>query len=233
MVDHAHTYRSHRVRHWHHRARLKQLIREVEHFADGASSIADVGCSNGYITNLLQQVCKGEVRGFDYLPELVEQARETYPRIEFQRADLNTNIKWKQSFDLVCCFETLEHVGDLRSALRNLRAALCPAGTLIVSVPVETGLWGVGKFCAKTLLGYPFEEISASRAEYFRALLRGGDVSRFREKSYTWGTHYGFEWRDVEESISADMTIIRAYTRYATRIIVARKPVPPEPSLSR
>ena len=224
MVDHASTYRSHSLRHWHHRARLRQLIREVEHFADEASSIADIGCSNGYITNILHLVCKGEVRGFDYLPELIEQAREAYPQIEFQRADLNTHIKWKQSFDLVCCFETLEHVGDLPSALRNLRAALCPGGTLIVSVPVETGLWGVGKFCAKTLMRYPFEEISASRAEYFRALLRGGDVSRFREKSYTWGTHYGFEWRNVEESISANMKIIRAYTRYATRVIVARKP---------
>ena len=226
MVDHAYTYRSHSLRHWHHRARLRQLIREVEHVAGEASSIADIGCSNGYITNLLQQVCKGEVRGFDYLPELIDQARQAYPHLEFQRADLNRSTKWKQTFDLVCCFETLEHVGDCPSALRNLRAALRPGGTLIVSVPVETGLWGVGKFCAKTLMGYPFDEISASRAEYFRALLRGGDVSRFRKKSYTWGTHYGFEWRGVEQAISADMEIIRAYTRYATRIIVARKPVP-------
>lgn len=222
MVDHALTYRSHSLRHWHHRARLRQLIREVENF-DDASSIADIGCSNGYITNVLSHVCRGQVQGFDYLPELIEEARTLYPHIDFRRADLNWKIKWKRSFDLVCCFETLEHVGDLDSALRNVMAAVRPGGVLIISVPVETGLWGIAKYCAKVLARYPFDEITAGRGEYFRALISGNDLSRFRKKRYTWGTHFGFDWRDLEESVSAGMRIQKAYTKYATRIIVAQK----------
>ena len=222
MIDHASTYRSHNLRHWHHRMRLRQLLREVAEF-DSAPLIADIGCSNGYITNILNDVCRGEVHGFDYLPELIDEARSAYPHIHFQRADLNRNVRWSKQFDLVCCFETLEHVGDLTAALKNILAAVRPGGVLIVSVPVETGPWGIAKFCAKTLLGYPLDEIAAGRSEYFWALLTGNDVSAFRRNKYTWGTHFGFDWRDVEESFSADMTITRAYTKYATRIIVARK----------
>lgn len=222
MIDHASTYRSQSLWHCHHRARLRQLIREVATF-DKASSIADIGCSNGYITNILSEVCRGEVHGFDYLPDLVDEAQSIHPHIKFQRVDLNRVIKWRKEFDLVCCFETLEHVGDLASALKNVLAAVRHGGVLIVSVPVETGTWGIAKFCAKTIMGYPLDEITAGRAEYFWALLSGKDISGFRQKRYTWGTHYGFDWRHVESSISANMRIRRAYTKYATRIIVAQK----------
>ena len=209
--------------HWHHRARLRQVILEVEPYRD-AASVADIGCSNGYVTNLLSQLCHGDVNGFDYLPELVEAARSAYPAINFQRADLVYQpIKWEHAFELVCCLETLEHVGDLNLALENVLAAVQDGGTLIVTVPVETGFWGLAKYCAKTLAGYPIDEIDAGRGEYLWALLTGQDISRFRGESYTWGTHFGFDWRILEKRISAAMHVEKAYTKYATRIIVAQK----------
>ena len=222
MLDHSAIYQSRRILHWHHRARLRQVIREVTQFRE-VVSVADIGCSNGYVTNLLNEICSGEVHGFDYLPELVETARGTYPHIEFRRADLNQLIKWGQEYELVCCFETLEHVGDLSSALKNIYAAIKDGGTLIVSVPIETGLWGLTKYCAKTVLRYPMDEIDARRGEYFLALLKGTDVSKFRKESYTWGTHFGFDWKILESRIADALRIQKAYTKYATRIIVAEK----------
>ena len=221
MIDHSATYQSRRILHWHHRARLRQVIEEVTRIRK-ASSVADIGCSNGYVTNILSELCRGRVYGFDYHPELVECAHSAYPHIEFQRADLNQRIKWERTFELVCCLETLEHVGDLNSALENVFAAVQDGGTLIVTVPVETGVWGFAKYCMKTLAGYSMDEIGAGRGEYFLALLMGWDISQFRGEAYTWGTHFGFEWRILEEHISAAMHIERAYTKYGTRIIVAR-----------
>ncbi len=224
MLDHSAIYRSRRILHWHHRARLRQIIWEVTRFRE-ASSVADIGCSNGYVTNLLSEVCRGDVYGFDYLPELVDSARSAYPHIDFQRADLkNRQIKWGRVFELVCCLETLEHVGDLHSALENVFAAVQDGGTLIVTVPVETGVWGLAKYCVKTLFGYPMDEINVGRGEYFLALLMGRDISQFRGEAYGWGTHYGFDWRVLGRRISSAMHIERAYTKYATRIIVAQKP---------
>jgi 2-polyprenyl-3-methyl-5-hydroxy-6-metoxy-1,4-benzoquinol methylase len=223
MLDHSAIYQSGKILHWHHRARLRRVIREVSRFSE-ASSVADIGCSNGYVTNLLSQLCDGDIYGFDYLPELVDRASSAYPHINFQRADLvYKQIRWGRAFELVCCLETLEHVGDLRLALENVLGAVQDGGTLIVTVPVETGVWGLAKYCVKTLAGYPIDELDAGRGEYFRALLTGKDISRFRGESYTWGTHYGFDWRILEERISAVMHIERAYTKYATRIIVAQK----------
>jgi 2-polyprenyl-3-methyl-5-hydroxy-6-metoxy-1,4-benzoquinol methylase len=222
MKDHSAIYRSRRILHWHHRARLRQVISEATRFRE-ASSVADIGCSNGYVTNQLSEVCDGDVYGFDYLPELVDSARSAYSHIDFQRADLNRQIKWKQEFELVCCLETLEHVGNLPLALENVFAAVQDGGTLIVSVPVEIGAWGLAKYLLKTLHGYPMDEINVGRGEYFLALLMDRDISQFRGEAYTWGTHYGFDWRALEKRISADMHIDRAYTKYATRIIVARK----------
>jgi 2-polyprenyl-3-methyl-5-hydroxy-6-metoxy-1,4-benzoquinol methylase len=222
MLDHSVIYRSQRFVHWHHKVRLRQIVGEVSRFRD-ASSVADIGCSNGYVTNLLSEVCAGEIYGFDYLPECIESARSTYSHIDFQRADLNRQVKWGRTFELVCCFETLEHVGNLPAALDNVFAAIQDKGRLIVSVPVEIGLWGLTKYCLKTLSGYSMEEIDAGRGEYFLALVLDRDISRFRKESYTWGTHYGFDWRVLEERISTEMHIEKAYTKFATRIIVARK----------
>lgn len=222
VLDHSAIYTSRELRHWHHRARLRRILAEVSAYRQ-ASSIADIGCSNGYITNLLNEVCPGDVCGFDYLPELVDSASAAYPHIRFRRADLNRDVKWGGTFDLVCCFETLEHVGDLQKALDNILSALCRDGVLIVSVPVEVGFWGIAKYCAKMLYGYSLDEIDAGRAEYFAALMTGGDVSRFRRRAYTWGTHFGFDWRVLERRIAGGMHIEKSYTKYATRYIVARK----------
>jgi len=227
MIDHSAIYKSRRILHWHHRARLRQVIREVKSLREVAS-VADIGCSNGYVTNLLSEVCHGDVHGFDHLPELIDSARSAYPHIDFQRADLNRPIKWGRRFKLVCCLETLEHVRDLHSALENVFAAVQDGGTLIVTVPVETGVWGLAKYCLKTLIGYPMDEINVGRGEYFIALLTGRDISQFRREKVSWAadygfaTHYGFDWRVLEKRISATMRIERSYTTYATRIIVAQ-----------
>ena len=224
MLDHSAIYKSRRILHWHHRARLRQVIWEVTRFRE-ASSVADIGCSNGYVTNLMSEVCRGDVYGFDRFPKVVDSARSAYPHIDFQKANLkNRRIKWGRKFELVCCFETLEHVGDVHLALENIFAAVQDCGTLIVTVPVETGVWGLAKYCAKTLFGYPMDEINVGRGEYFLALLMGRDISQFRGEADGWQTHFGFDWRVVEKRISAAMHVERAYTKYATRIIVAHRP---------
>ena len=73
-LDHSDIYRSRKIWHWHHKIRLRTLIGEAASVRN-PSSIADIGCSSGYVTSPLQEVCDEEVVGFDYLPELVETAR--------------------------------------------------------------------------------------------------------------------------------------------------------------
>lgn len=41
----------------------------------------------------------------------------------------------RESYDIIVCFETIEHVDDYNPALRNLRTLLKPGGLLIISSP--------------------------------------------------------------------------------------------------
>jgi len=64
---------------------------------------------------------------------------------EFVQSDVNpdfgyrlvdvTDMDFDQEFDAILCMYVLEHVFDVGAAVRNMRKALRPGGTLLVAVP--------------------------------------------------------------------------------------------------
>jgi 2-polyprenyl-3-methyl-5-hydroxy-6-metoxy-1,4-benzoquinol methylase len=201
MIDHSLIYKSNSVWHWHHRRRLEIVLDAVaEEWRDGASSYADVGCSNCHITNMVVERTKvATACGFDHSDDLLEAARSRYPEIKFSKVDLNQPVDWHRQFDVVTCFETLEHVGDLNMAVKNLAACVKTGGKLILSVPIEIGPWGVAKFFAKLTRGYKLDELpgDVTAWRYTKALLLSERMSTFRDARSGCGTHFGFDFRDV------------------------------------
>jgi len=57
------------------------------------------------------------------------------------------------AFDLLFCMEVLEHVVDPAAVIDDLHRLLAPAGTLVVSVPVETGIPLLIKQAARRVWG--------------------------------------------------------------------------------
>jgi SAM-dependent methyltransferase len=221
LIDHSEIYQSRSLWHWHHRRRLKLVLDVTSGNLRAAKSYADIGCSNGYITNLVAQRIGSETTyGFDHSEALLESGRQLYPDISFHSVNLNEIAIWPRRFDLVTCFETLEHVGNLRTAICNLVSCVNPGGMLIVSVPVEIGFWGITKFFVKSLRGYDLNELpgSPSRFRYLRALVANARMSTFRDERAGWGTHFGFDFRDVDEilvecGVSAPQVIEKAGNR--------------------
>jgi SAM-dependent methyltransferase len=167
-----------------------------------------------------------EADGFDHSDELLAEARKSYGNIRFLRTNLNEVVEWPRRYDLISCLETLEHVGDLRCAIRNLSDALAPGGLLLISVPVEIGFWGTAKFLAKRSLGYSLKELPGHPSSwlYLRKLLSGAPMSGLRDVRSGWSTHFGFDYRDVESEIRrCDLEIVQADERAANRIILARR----------
>ncbi|MCH8569606.1 MAG: class I SAM-dependent methyltransferase [Balneolales bacterium] len=76
---------------------------------------------------------------------------------------------------MVTCFETLEHVGDFNTALNNILGLCSPGGAVIITVPIEIGPWGIGKFVVKRFVyGYSLHELNpVSTSEYFSTRLKG------------------------------------------------------------
>lgn len=225
VVDHSKTYQTKSLRHLPHRMRLKTILSLLDsRVSSGDRSFADFGCSNGYITDIIaRRYAIREAHGFDYEEEHAADARKTYPDITFGTANLNDPDP-SGSFDLVTCFETLEHVGDLESALTHLLSSTAKGGLLFVSVPVEIGFRGLVKFLAKSVVyrsGYQSHLQELSQGDigwrYFWSLLLYKDISRFREKRTRWGTHYGFDYRVIDRFLAARGLRFSAINRFTSR----------------
>lgn len=94
--------------------------------------ILEVGCSRGYLTRLVQQSAP-QTRGVDINAEAVARAVTHGVSV----MDAQRLIFGDQSFDKVFSFHCIEHVPDVRSALREMDRVLKPAGSLLLVYPAE------------------------------------------------------------------------------------------------
>jgi SAM-dependent methyltransferase len=100
--------------------------------------VLDAACGEGYGSALLA-AGGGQVLGLDVSSQAIEHARQRYQHTEgldFQLADVTRLEQFAPaSFDLVCSFETLEHVEAQEAMLDGLARLLAPGGLLLVSTP--------------------------------------------------------------------------------------------------
>jgi SAM-dependent methyltransferase len=62
--------------------------------------------------------------------------------VDVRRGWLPDNIPYNEKFDLICMFDVLEHIQDDKKALTKIAGLLKPAGTLIITVPAYSWLYG-------------------------------------------------------------------------------------------
>jgi 2-polyprenyl-3-methyl-5-hydroxy-6-metoxy-1,4-benzoquinol methylase len=134
-----------------HRIRVRKIIAELKRLAPLDCTYADVGCGGGFVT----QRVVGAIRprfavGYDLNEELIASASKQFKDISFRVWDASKTAPPADRFELVTCLETLEHVGNLKLTIDNLLAVT--SGILLVTVPIEIGLFGTLKFVAKRLL---------------------------------------------------------------------------------
>ena len=125
-------------------AEMRGQLVEAEHLARyrWASRLAagrrvlDAGCGTGYGTMMLAAAAARTATGVDISEAAVGSARETLGDAgELHVADIAALPFEDASFDLVVCFEAIEHVPDPEAALDELRRVLVPDGLLLVSSP--------------------------------------------------------------------------------------------------
>ena len=98
--------------------------------------VLDAGCGTGYGAEMLAAAGAASVMGVDSAAAVVEAARaRAGGRLAFERADVARLPCDDGSFDLVTCFEVIEHVPDPGAVLGELRRVLAPGGVLAISSP--------------------------------------------------------------------------------------------------
>jgi ubiquinone/menaquinone biosynthesis C-methylase UbiE len=100
------------------------------------ASFLDAGCGEGFVAEILLRQLPGlALTGFDFNPEAVAIAGEKVPGATFRTASIFEIPYPDASFDVVGCFEVLEHQRDPGAALREL--ARVARRAVVLSVPHE------------------------------------------------------------------------------------------------
>jgi 2-polyprenyl-3-methyl-5-hydroxy-6-metoxy-1,4-benzoquinol methylase len=170
---------------------------------------ADFGCSNGFIINDILTTDKvrfSKIVGYDFEEDLLNQAvSRSIPNAEFKFFNLNQISTPTEQFDMVTCFETLEHVGNYENAFVNLFNCLADNGALFITVPNEIGFIGLIKFIGRMAVrknAYGDFFIGQSRLKYLLLLLKNGYIDIYRKPNQLrFGPHLGFDYRKFEKFI--------------------------------
>lgn len=100
--------------------------------------VLDIACGSGYGSALLHDVGKARlVVGVDISSAAIEYASSHYQSegLVYMRGDA-TNLEFNdESFDAVISFETIEHIREYESYLREVKRLLKEGGVFLVSTP--------------------------------------------------------------------------------------------------
>jgi 2-polyprenyl-3-methyl-5-hydroxy-6-metoxy-1,4-benzoquinol methylase len=97
--------------------------------------VLDAGCGSGWGSKLLVEAGAREVVGLDIAPEAVEESRRRVPEANFVEGNLEDLPFGDSTFDVIVCFEALEHTNDTDASLDQLVRVLADDGLLFVSSP--------------------------------------------------------------------------------------------------
>lgn len=113
-----------------------ERYRFAKKFCNGLE-ILDIACGAGYgSVMLLKEGNAKSVLGIDYSIKNINYCRSKYKydNLNFMQGDI-CNISINKQYDLIVCYETIEHVLQTNDALKCLYALLSKDGKLIISTP--------------------------------------------------------------------------------------------------
>ena len=142
---------------WSHRRRFETGLELAARFK--GRRILDYGCGDGTFLALLMSgsSAPAEALGVEIDEAQVTDCRSRLGSRPGLRFDLIASLDHDSQqgrYDGVVCMEVLEHAAALGTVIDRMWRVLAPSGTLIVSVPVETGLPLLLKQAARRVAGW-------------------------------------------------------------------------------
>lgn len=129
--------------------------------------VLDAGCGLAYGTQMLASAGAMRVAGVDIDAEAVLEAQRRVDGLAeaIRRGDVR-NLEFEDdSFDVVVCFETIEHMEEADRAFLEFRRVLRPGGLLLVSSP-NPDVYPAGN--EHHVHEYRPPELAGAAAEHFR-----------------------------------------------------------------
>lgn len=123
---------------------IEMEVRQILRYLSDGDHILDVGCANGYSTLQFASQRAVHIRGLDYIPEMIRQARNrlgamtgALPGVaDFIEGDVTALPEPSGQYDKVVCIRVLINLGNWERQLQGLRECarvLRPGGMLLLS----------------------------------------------------------------------------------------------------
>ena len=110
-----------------------QVIKRVP----AGSSVLEMGCATGFMSQYLKQELDCSVVGVDIDPQALERAKAHCDRVI--SADVEDPDWWEAlgdaHFDVITCADIIEHLKSPESFLERIKHYLAPGGVLLASIP--------------------------------------------------------------------------------------------------
>jgi SAM-dependent methyltransferase len=204
---------------WSHRRRFDTALDLARGFA--GRTVLDYGCGDGTFLALLMRADHPPRRcvGAEITEHLVADCRTrlgAIPHLSFILQSALEGPEHRGAYDAVVCMEVMEHVVEVDTVLDQLTSLLAPEGTLLISVPVETGPpllvkqtirriagWrGIGHYPGTT--PYTWRELAAGlmagARPHVQRVVHQGEAGPFHD-------HKGFNWMVLRDKLAARLTL--------------------------
>ena len=147
----------------------------MKQFVSGHVKILEIGAGRGRMTSMLSDF--GSVKAIEPYPDAALYLQNDL-RIDTFCGTLES-YRGTEKFDLVTCFDALEHIEDDEKALSKMEGLVKDRGFLILTVPAYMFLWNrhdevnhhYRRYARKELLRKLPRSLVIRKASYFNTLL--------------------------------------------------------------
>lgn len=115
-----------------YRSYFREKFRALARFRAPPGTLLEIGAAAGYA--LVEAGMAGwDAHGIEVSPSAVKAARERFG-VSIVEGDVY-DVAAEPTWDAICAFQVIEHLADVRGALRAIWRALKPGGVLMVTTP--------------------------------------------------------------------------------------------------
>ena len=206
---------------WSHARRFETALTIARSFS--GKRLLDYGSGDGTFLALamMADAPPAAAVGAELLDHVIADCRERYGadlRMSFVKVTSLDAPEHARRYDAVFCMEVFEHVVDWEPELARIARLLAPGGTLVVSVPVETGVAVIVKQIVRTIAGWrKIGHYPGTTPYTWRELASAviaGPTQHVKRPVFDFGDgpfhdHKGFNWRVLRERLSRQFDVTR------------------------